>query len=49
MQSKGQNNDSPGSMGNGNVFHGGGKPLELNGTEYSLVVLSAARDPTTRV
>ena len=41
--------DSPGTVGNGNVFHGSGKPPELNGTKYPFVVLSAACDPTTRV
>ena len=41
MQSDGQINDSPGTMGNGNVFHGCGKPPELNGRKYPFVVLSA--------
>ena len=36
-----QTKDSPGSVGNGNVFHGYGKPPELNGTKYPCVVLSA--------
>ena len=49
MQSDGQINDSPATVGNGNVFHGCGKPPELNGTKYPFVVLSAACDPTTRV
>ena len=49
MQSDGQIDDSPAPVGNGNTFHGCGKPPELNGTKYSFVVLSAACDPTTRV
>ena len=49
MKSDGQINDSPATVGNGNVFHGRGKPPKLNGTKYPLVVLSAACDPTTRV
>ena len=40
MQSDGQINDSPATVGNGNVFHGCGKPPELNGTKYPFVVLS---------
>ena len=49
MQSDGQINNSPATVGNGNLFHGCGKPPEPNGTEYTFVVLSAAYDPTTRV
>ena len=49
MQSDGQVNDSPATVGNGNVFHGCGKPREVNGTKYPFVVLSAACDPITRV
>ena len=48
MQSDGQINDSPATVGNGNVFHGCGKP-KLNVTKHPFVVLSAACDPTTRV
>ena len=49
MQSDGQINDWPATVGNGNAFHGCGKPPELNGTKYPCVVLSAACDPTTPV
>ena len=49
MQSDGQINDSTATVGNGNVFHGCGKPPELNVMKYLFVVLSAACDPTTIV
>ena len=49
LQSDWQTNDSLGSVGNGNVFHGCSKPPELNGTKYPLVAQSAACDPTIRV
>ena len=49
MQSDGHMNDSPHTMGNGNVLRGCGKPPELNATKYLLVVVSAICDPTTRV
>ena len=49
MQSDGQINDTPATVGNDNVFNGCGKPPGLNGTKYLFVVLSAARDPITTV
>ena len=48
MQSDGQINYSPGTVGKCNVFHGCGKRPQLYGTKYSFVVLSSACDPTTK-
>ena len=47
MQWDGQINELPATVGNGNVIHGSGKNLELNGTKYPFAVLSAACDPMT--
>ena len=49
MQSDGQIKDSLATVANGVVFHGCGRPPELNGRKYPFVVLSAACDPTTGV
>ena len=49
MQSNGQTNHSPGSVGIGNVFLGRDKPPELQGMKHPLLLQFAACDPTTRV